>query len=255
MFKALLWDVDGTLAETERDGHRVAFNLAFEAFGLPWRWDEDGYGVLLNVTGGRERLLHDMARRPDAPATAGERERLARALHQRKNAIYGELVRDGGIPLREGVMPLLRECREQDVRLAITTTTSRANVEALLQAHEGTRWRDRFDAVVCGEDTPRKKPDPQAHLQTLKALAMNPRDALAIEDSPPGAAAARGAGIDVVVTRSHYFDAARIEGALAIGPGLHQRRGWQPAAQDLPGDTPIDLAQLRSWFEAARAHP
>ena len=99
--RALLWDVDGTLAETERDGHRVAFNLAFEALGLPWRWDVARYGALLRVTGGRERLMHDMSTRTDAPPTPGERDALARALHARKNAIFGELVRGGGLPLRE----------------------------------------------------------------------------------------------------------------------------------------------------------
>jgi HAD superfamily hydrolase (TIGR01509 family) len=252
MFRAVLWDVDGTLAETERDGHRVAFNLAFEAFGLPWRWDEDIYGALLDVTGGRERLLHDMARRADAPTATGERERLAGALHQRKNAIYGELVRDGRIPLREGVLPLLRECRTQGVRVAITTTTSRANVDALLRAHEGAGWRHGFDAVVCGEDVRRKKPDPQAYLRTLQALALGPLDAVAIEDSPGGAAAARSAGIPVVVTRSHYFATAAIDGAIAIGLGLHSRSGWRPSVPDDGAGRPVGLDELRDWFLAAR---
>ena len=92
MLKALLWDVDGTLAETERDVHRVAFNQAFEAAGLPWRWDEARYGELLRITGGRERLLHDMASHPDAPAIAAERERLAREPHARKHALQKQLL-------------------------------------------------------------------------------------------------------------------------------------------------------------------
>jgi HAD superfamily hydrolase (TIGR01509 family) len=252
MFRAVLWDVDGTLAETERDGHRVAFNLAFEAYGLPWRWDEDSYGALLEVTGGRERLLHDMDRRADAPKASAERERLAAALHQRKNAIYGELVREGGIPLREGVLALLHECRMQGVRVAITTTTSRANVEALLRAHEGAGWRDGFEAVVCGEDVHRKKPDPEAHVRTLQALALGPLDGVAIEDSPVGAAAARAAGIPVVVTRSHYFGMAAIEGAIAVGPGLHSRIGWRPSLPDEAGGRPVGLDDLRGWFLAAQ---
>ena len=100
--KAVLWDVDGTVAETERDGHRVAFNQAFEACGVPWRWDEVAYGDLLRVTGGRERLMHDMNNRTDAPALAGQRDALAREIHAHKNAIYADLVKRGGIPLREG---------------------------------------------------------------------------------------------------------------------------------------------------------
>lgn len=150
--QALLWDVDGTLAETERDGHRVAFNLAFESFGFPWRWDEAHYGALLHVTGGRERLMHDMAGRPDAPVPLDERERLARALHAKKNSLYAALVADSGIPLRAGVLELMHECRTQGVRMAIATTTSRSNLEALLVRHLGQQWPAWFGAIVCGED-------------------------------------------------------------------------------------------------------
>ncbi|HMV33525.1 MAG TPA: haloacid dehalogenase-like hydrolase, partial [Gemmatimonadales bacterium] len=137
---AVLWDVDGTLAETERDGHRVAFNRAFEAAGLPWRWDVERYGVLLDVAGGRERLLHDMTTRDDAPTGPEARLALARELHARKNAIYAELVGGGRVPLRAGVRALLEECRAAGVALGIVTTTSRANVDALLSGHLGPAW-------------------------------------------------------------------------------------------------------------------
>ena len=248
MFKAILWDVDGTLAETERDGHRVAFNLAFEEFGIPWRWDERHYGELLDISGGRERLLYDMAQRDDVPAVPGERERLARAIHERKNTVYGQLVHERAIPLRAGVLELLDQCRTEGVRVAITTTTSRSNVDALLRSHFGAQWQERFAAVVCGEDVRSKKPDPEAYRQTLATLALGPLDTIAIEDSPGGVAAARAAEIPVVVTRSYYFGAAPIEGAIAIGPGLHARRDWQPA---LPGELkvgPVGLDDLRGWF-------
>ena len=158
--KALLWDVDGTLAETERDGHRVAFNQAFEASGVPWRWDEAHYGELLRITGGRERLLFDMSTRDDAPAPA-ERDAVARAIHARKNAIYAELVRSTGIPMREGVLNLMQQCRERGVRMGIATTTSRSNVDALLRMHLGPRWAEGFAVIVCGEDVQRKNPTPR----------------------------------------------------------------------------------------------
>ena len=110
MMKAILWDVDGTLAETERDGHRVAFNRAFEALGLPWRWDERRYGELLRITGGRERLLHDMASRSDAPVLAAERLALARELHARKNVLYASVVASAARSrLRDGVAPLIEQ--------------------------------------------------------------------------------------------------------------------------------------------------
>jgi HAD superfamily hydrolase (TIGR01509 family) len=244
--KALLWDVDGTLAETERDGHRVAFNRAFEALGLPWRWDEARYGELLRVTGGRERLLHDMATRSDAPPLGGQREALARELHQRKNRFYAEIVGTGALALRPGVADLIDEAWASGLRQGIVTTTSRANVEALLARPFGPRWAEHFAVVVCGEDVARKKPDPEAYLRALAALRLPPLQALAIEDSPGGVAAARAAAVPVMVTLSHYFADAIIDGAIAIGPGLHQRTGWRPSPG--PGrDGRVTLAQVAAW--------
>jgi HAD superfamily hydrolase (TIGR01509 family) len=248
--EALLWDVDGTLAETERDGHRVAFNLAFEAFGLPWRWDDAHYGELLRVTGGRERLMHDMDSRPDAPPLAGERDALARALHAKKNALYAELVAGTGIPLRGGVLELMRECRDHGVRMAIATTTSRSNLEALLGKHMGNRWTGWFGAIVCGEDVERKKPHPEVFVKALRGLGIGPLQAVAIEDSPGGVAAARDADCPVVVTRSVYFADAPVEGAIAVGPGLHTRAGWRPALAPKTGAQAarVGLADIADWF-------
>jgi HAD superfamily hydrolase (TIGR01509 family) len=246
--QAVLWDVDGTLAETERDGHRVAFNRAFEEHGLPWRWDEAGYGQLLRVTGGRERILHDMRSRADAPATADEREALARSLHQRKNAIYGDMVRSARLPLRAGVAELMNDCRQAGMRMAIVTTTSAVNVEALLGVHFGPRWRTQFAAVVCGEDVQHKKPDPEAYRLALQRLKLAPLQCVAIEDSPGGVASARGADIPVVVPLSAYFASATLEGAVAIGPGLHTRQGWRPPARAAAAPAArVTLDDLLAW--------
>ncbi len=245
--KALLWDVDGTIAETERDGHRVAFNLAFEACGVPWRWDEAHYGRLLRITGGRERLLHDMRGRTDAPVLAAERDRLAAEVHARKNALYAKLVAERGIALRPGVAELMDECLQRGVRLGIVTTTSRVNVEALLSTHFGARWHERFAVVVCGEDVARKKPDPEVYRRALEALTIGPLEAVAVEDSPGGVAAARAADVPVIVTRSAYFPNDTVEGAIAIGPGFHTRRGWLPALPDDGSDAPVGLDDIADW--------
>ncbi len=245
--RAVLWDVDGTLVESERDGHRVAFNLAFEAHGLPWRWSEDHYGELLRITGGRERLMHDMTSRADAPATADDRAALAAAVHADKNRFYGDLVRGGRLPLREGVGRLMDECTARGVAMGIVTTTSRVNVEALLQVHLGAGWAERFGAVVCGEDVQMKKPDPEAYLLALEQLDIGPLEAVAIEDSPGGVAAARAAEIPVVVPLSAYFAHAIIEGAVAIGPGLHQRDGWRPALRPDAHLPVVTLDDLQGW--------
>ncbi len=259
MIDALLWDVDGTLAETERDGHLVAFNQAFEDEGLPWRWDTAHYGKLLRVTGGYERLLHDMASRADAPLAA-EREPLARRLHRRKNERYADLVRSPGIALRDGVRELIDEGQRRGVRQAIVTTTSRANVDALLARHFGRgsgALEGVFEAIVCGEDVRSKKPDPEAYLLALERLRLPALRCVAIEDSPGGVAAARAASVPVIVTRSVFFAADTVEGAIAIGPGLHRRDGWRPSPQPSTAADRITLDDLSSWHEGmafASAH-
>jgi HAD superfamily hydrolase (TIGR01509 family) len=256
--KAVLWDVDGTLAETERDGHRVAFNRAFEDCAVPWRWSEAHYGELLRITGGRERLLFDMNQRADAPPPS-ERDAIVRAVHAKKNAYYAELVNSAGIALRDGVLALMNECREREVRMGIATTTSRTNVDALLRVHLGERWADMFAAVVCGEDVERKKPDPEVYVKALRELAIGPLDAVAIEDAPGGVAAARAADIPVVVTRSAYFALAPIDGAVAVGPGLHTRQGWKPGLLAAGDETRgVDLDDIKGWcaqMDSITDHP
>jgi HAD superfamily hydrolase (TIGR01509 family) len=246
MLSALLWDVDGTLAETERDGHLVAFNKAFAAQGVPWRWDERRYGELLVVTGGRERLLHDMASHPDAPRDLAGREALAAALHAAKNEFYEQIVENAELGLRPGVRELLDDCVRARLRMGIVTTTSRSNVEALLRVQLGSGWRSWFEVVVTGEDVDRKKPDPQAYNAALAQLQLLPAEALAIEDSPAGARAATAAGVPVIVTRSHYFNESPTDESLACGPSLGRRQGWNPRV-DAPSDWRIGLAQLRVW--------
>ena len=233
MLRALIWDVDGTVAETERDGHRVAFNRAFTEAGLPWTWDVAEYAELLEVTGGRERILAYLQRGGDAPAGEAEREALARRLHTRKNAFYAELVEQGGIGTRPGVRRLMDECRAEGVALAIATTTSRSNVDALFASLLGATWQTRFAAVICAEDAPAKKPDPQAYRLALQRLGVLPHEAFALEDSPNGLKAALAAGIACGVTRSAYFAEARFEGAAWV-------------RDHLDAAPPVTLASIRS---------
>jgi HAD superfamily hydrolase (TIGR01509 family) len=252
MLKSLLLDVDGTLAETERDGHLRAFNQALEGLGLPWRWSEERYGKLLAVTGGRERLLHDMQSQERAPTNLEERLILAQRIHHRKNELYAQIVARGELPLRDGVRELLEDCERAGVQLGIVTTTSRSNVDALLQTLLGRDWESRFAAVICAREAPKKKPDPQAYQLALEALHLPPHEAVAMEDSPAGVGAARAAGIAVIVTRSHYFPATPSEGTLAAGPSLGQIEGWHPAA-DVHASR-IGLEQIIRWY-ARRSQP
>jgi HAD superfamily hydrolase (TIGR01509 family) len=246
MLRALLWDVDGTLAETERDGHLQAFNRAFATLGLPWRWSEQRYGELLAVAGGYERLLCDLELRNDAPADSLERAQLARRIHREKNLIYERIVRAGEVPLRAGVGELLEDCRNARLTMAVVTTTGRANVVALLERHLGTTWRSGFATLICAEEAPLKKPDPLAYALALEALRLAPGETLAIEDSPAGVEAARRSGVPVIVTRSHYFRDSPVTGALAVGPSLGSCEGWSPKC-GAARDARITLDQISCW--------
>lgn len=250
MLEAILWDVDGTLAETELAGHLNAFNQAFEALDLPWRWSEQYYGELLRVAGGRERLLHDMQFRNRSPHGSEERQSLVERVHHLKNKLYESIVSRGELPLRDGVRGLLDDCTRMGMRMGIVTTTSRPNVEALMKTHLGEDWESRFATVITAREAPVKKPHPQAYLLALDALHLSPHQAVAIEDAPAGIAAARTTGLPVIVTRSHYFPQAPSHGALADGPSLGRTEGWYPPAE--ASATRINLDQIVRWHALSR---
>lgn len=206
--QALIFDVDGTLAETE-ELHREAFNQTFNEFDLPWHWDQDRYRVLLKITGGKERML--------AHATSlGIDDFDPLPLHKRKTTLYNEMLSQGAIALRPGVEALIRKAKEKSLRLAIATTTSRENVETLIRVTLGGDPHHWFEAISTGEDVAIKKPDPEVYEIALSRLALQADQALAFEDTKNGVLAARGAGLDVIVTPSLYSAGEDFSGALAI---------------------------------------
>ncbi len=196
--EALIFDVDGTLAETE-ELHRRAFNETFAAAGLGWRWSRDDYKRLLKTTGGKERIAAHIAATGADPAAID-----IPALHKDKTARYTGLMAAGEIALRPGVQALMDRARAAGLRLAVATTTSRPNVEALARAIWGVAAETVFEVLACGDEVAAKKPAPDIYRLALERLGLPPARAVAFEDSRNGLLSARAAGLAVIVTPSAY---------------------------------------------------
>ena len=232
MLEALIFDVDGTLADTERDGHRPAFNAAFAEAGLTWHWDEALYGELLEVTGGKERIRFFCERHEPEFLQQEDVESRIKDLHAAKTRHYAELCARG-IPLRPGVEQLLREAHAAGLRLGIATTTTPENITALLAPD----LLALFEKVGAGDTVPHKKPAPDIYQWVLAQLALPAAACLAIEDSANGLKASRAAGLATVITRTAYTDDHDFSGALALLPDLDQvtvplLRHWHASAYD-----------------------
>jgi len=212
--EALIFDVDGTLAETE-EWHRHSFNAAFAAAGLGWHWDQALYGTLLNVTGGKERIRRHADTHGEAIGDAA----IAR-LHADKTARYVASVAAGAVSLRPGVARLMHEAREAGLRLAIATTTTPANVTALLRTTLGPDAAGLFECIGAGDMVAAKKPAPDIYRFVLDRMGLAPGRCLALEDTPNGLRAALGAGIAAVITTSLYGGTAGFDGALMVLDGL-----------------------------------
>jgi HAD superfamily hydrolase (TIGR01509 family) len=238
MLNALIFDVDGTLADTEA-AHRAAFNSAFAQEGMDWHWDEALYTRLLDVSGGKERLLHYWGiRHPEVRDVggAGVRDTLGR-LHELKTAAYEAMVNDGAVSLRPGVLPLIEEAHEAGLHLAIATTTSPVNIAALLRGAIGPDWRQFFGIVEDASTAAIKKPHPMVYLQTLRRLQLPASQCIAFEDSANGLQAARAAGLLTVITPTRFTAAHDFSGALKVLPELQG----------------VTVAKLQAWHTQSAA--
>ena len=226
MLKAVIFDVDGTLAETE-EVHREAFNTVFEQAGLGWFWSPEQYRELLKVTGGKERIRH-YAQTESMTDMSDEKIAL---LHRLKTMRYAELL-PHSVTLRPGVESLIDECLSRSIRLAIATTTTETNVDALDRAVGGALRLERFEAVVGGITVPEKKPDPKVYQVALEKLGLNPGEAIAIEDAKAGVTAARGAGLRCVASPSFFTIEHDLSNATAVVESLADRGDGKPVTVD-----------------------
>ncbi len=236
MLKALIFDVDGTLADTE-SAHLAAFNHAFAEEGLDWHWDEPDYTKLLEISGGKERMLHYWKQvHPDVKdIDGGGLQDTIDRLHAMKTAAYENAVQSGAVQLRPGVLNLIQKAHQAGLRLAIATTTSPVNIAVLLRNAIGSDWKELFAVIEDASTAPKKKPHPQVYSQTLTRLALTGADCLAFEDSSNGLRAAVSAGLPVIVTPNSFTAHHDFAGALKVLP-------------DLSGTT---VEQLRVWHTAA----
>lgn len=201
--KAIVFDVDGTLANTE-ETHRQSFNSAFEEFGLGYHWSEQEYADLLSISGGRERITAYLKARNFNCNNELDLRDFALRLHQRKSEIYRENLIAGHVGLRNGVMRLISEAKLKGVKLGIATATSRANVETLLQHNLGNDGLAQFEVIVTSDIVKDKKPSPVVYQFAIAELGLTPETCIAIEDTSNGNRAARAAGLKTIIT-THAF--------------------------------------------------
>ena len=246
--KAVFFDIDGVIIDTERDGHRVSFNMTFKEFGFTDEWSVDYYHELLQVGGGKERMKHHwQARGFSKSIPADQVDQLIRNMHKRKTAIFVELIEAGKLPLRPGIHRFMHEALDSRLKTAVCTTSNEQAAKAIT---EKTLADIPFDLVLAGDVVSRKKPDPEIYDLALSSLGLKPEEAFVVEDSRNGVQAAKAAGLRVVVTTNYYTGQEDVSAGDVIvtclgepgGPRCELRKG------DLPFDGVLHVEQVLKYF-------
>ncbi|HZV17290.1 MAG TPA: HAD-IA family hydrolase [Sphingobium sp.] len=241
MVKAIIFDCDGVLVDTERDGHRVGFNRAFKHFGIDAEWDVALYAKLLQVAGGKERMraYFDEYGWPESTDTDAAKDELILALHKKKTEITAGLVAEGGLPLRPGILRIVDEAIANDVALGVCTTSNPKFIDAVLDLM-GPERKAKFAFVHAGDVVKKKKPDPEIYELAKQSLGLPVHDCIVIEDSRNGLLAAVGAGLPTLITTSTYTMDEDFREAAKVVPEL--------------GDEPTVTVRLADLAELASAY-
>jgi HAD superfamily hydrolase (TIGR01509 family) len=248
--KAIFWDQDGVIIDTEKDGHRVAFNNMFKEFGHDFAWDVDTYGALLKISGGKERMRHYFTEK--GIVLSGVREKddeLLLDLHKKKTAIFVEMIESGILPLRAGVKRLMQEAMEAGVRLAVCTTSNERSANAIANGMLGDI---NLEFVLAGDVVSKKKPAPDIYLLALEKAGLSPDECIVIEDSRNGILAAKAAGLRAVATTNIYTENEDLSDASIIVSSLGDPDGEKGVlkASDKPFDFDgvLHVEQLINFF-------
>ena len=232
--KALVFDCDGVLAETERDGHRIAFNRTFAAKGYDLEWDVALYQELVKIGGGKERMKHFFDR-ASWPTGTRDKDALIKELHQLKTDYYTRIIESGELPLRPGVARLVDEALAAGIKLAVCSTSNERSVHTVVERLLGPARKAKFDVILAGDVVSKKKPDPDIYTLVLQRLGLKPTECVVVEDNRNGLLAAKGAGMYCIVTTNSYTEDEDFRGADLVVSELGD-----------PPNVQVDLAMLRN---------
>lgn len=250
--KALIFDQDGVIIDTERDGHRVAFNQMFKEFGFDFQWDVEKYHELLQIAGGKERMRHYLHTEGFGVQVKPEEEdELIKRMHKRKTAIFIELIESGKLPLRSGVKRLMKEAMDAGLILGICTTSNERAAHAIAYKI----LKDiKFDFVLAGDVVSKKKPDPEIYLLALQKTGLRPEECIVIEDSRNGVLAAKAAGMHVVATTNVYTEREDLSAAdiivTCLGDPDGEKGELRKGGDGLDYDGVLRLEQLIEYFSS-----
>ena len=248
--KAIIFDQDGVIIDTERDGHRVAFNKTFKEFGFDFEWDVDYYHELLQVAGGKERMRHHLHTKGFGREVKPEEEdELIKAMHKRKTEVFIELIKEGALPLRPGIKRIMKEAMNRGLKVGICTTSNEKAAHAV--AYEILK-DIKFDFVLAGDVVKKKKPNPEIYLLALKKGGLKAEECIVVEDSRNGLLAAKAAGMNVVVTTNHYTEKENLREAdiivTCLGDPDGEKGKLKQGGEGINYNGVLEIDQLIAYF-------